>query len=262
MLIRLGYDIQFDIPAITPMVALLHVHPSRQPDLREPDVLGIEPSTNATEYIDGFGNRCTRFVAQPGLIRLFHSKMRRMMADFWKVDPPDLLVSVIPNFNRVLLESYQRAKPGGPMVTILTDIADYPPHFWIERQRQYLICGSDRAVQQARALGHEDRFIRFAARVAIEHQDPKTWQSRALSESDPARALTALLALVRVSADDPQHHPKDTKPVDAELKARLLEALDRLAWERLTDAQRLDLLRIYSILFVRMGPPDTPRARK
>ena len=39
-------------------------------------------------------------------------------------------------------------------MTILTDIADYPPHFWIERQEQYLICGSDRAVEQARACGH------------------------------------------------------------------------------------------------------------
>lgn len=111
-------------------------------------------------------------------------------------------------------------------------------------------------------LGHEDRYIRFAARVAIEHQDPKSWQSRALSESDPAKALTALLALVRVSADDPQHHPKDAKPVEPELKARLLDALDRIAWERLTDAQRLDLLRIYSILFVRMGPPEEAARQK
>jgi 1,2-diacylglycerol 3-beta-galactosyltransferase len=39
-------------------------------------------------------------------------------------------------------------------VTILTDLADYPPHFWIERQEQYFICGTDRAVQQALALGH------------------------------------------------------------------------------------------------------------
>jgi UDP-N-acetylglucosamine:LPS N-acetylglucosamine transferase len=41
-----------------------------------------------------------------------------------------------------------------PMVTILTDFADYPPHFWIERQSQYLICGSQFAVQQALAMGH------------------------------------------------------------------------------------------------------------
>jgi len=75
MLIRLGYDIQFDIPAITPMVALLHVHPSREPDLVEPDLLQIDPAIDAHEYIDGFGNRCTRFVAQPGRIRLLNSTL-------------------------------------------------------------------------------------------------------------------------------------------------------------------------------------------
>jgi transglutaminase-like putative cysteine protease len=75
MLIRLGYDIQFDIPAPTAMVALLHVHPSRQRDLLQPDVLRIEPDTEATEYIDAFGNRCTRFLAQPGLLQLTNSTL-------------------------------------------------------------------------------------------------------------------------------------------------------------------------------------------
>jgi putative heme-binding domain-containing protein len=105
-------------------------------------------------------------------------------------------------------------------------------------------------------LGHADRYIRFAARVAIEHQDPKLWQDRALGEPDPAAALTALLALVRVSASDPFHRAKDAPPVDAGLKAKLLAALDRLAWDGLTDSQKLDLLRVYGIVFNRMGPPD------
>src|SRR5262249_21886480 len=82
-------------------------------------------------------------------------------------------------------------------------------------------------------LGHEDRFIRYAARVAIEHQDPKTWQARALAEKDPARSLAALLALVRATMQDPFHHPRrEGDPVPgAELKVPVLEALDRLAWE-------------------------------
>jgi len=46
-----------------------------------------------------------------------------------------------------------------PFVTILTDLADYPPHFWIEKQDQYLICGTNRAVEQARALGHQNSRI-------------------------------------------------------------------------------------------------------
>ncbi|HEY1577444.1 MAG TPA: transglutaminase family protein [Terracidiphilus sp.] len=77
MQIRLGYDIQFDIPAITAMVALLHVHPSREGDLLEPDTLRIDPAIDATEYIDGFGNRCTRFVAPEGLLRLHSSTQVR-----------------------------------------------------------------------------------------------------------------------------------------------------------------------------------------
>lgn len=65
-----------------------------------------------------------------------------------------MVVSLIPHFNRALCESLRKACPGKPFVTILTDIADYPPHFWIERQEQFLICGSERAVEQARELGH------------------------------------------------------------------------------------------------------------
>jgi putative heme-binding domain-containing protein len=113
-------------------------------------------------------------------------------------------------------------------------------------------------------LGHEDRFVRYAARVAIEHQDPKTWEERALKETDPAKALGALLALVRATGQDPFHHPrKSGDPVPGEaLKGPILEALDHLAWEKLTDTQRLDLLRIYAILFNRTGKPDDAARKK
>ena len=70
MLIRLAYDIQFEIPATVAMVALLNVHPSRIHDLLEPDELHIEPNIPVTSYIDGFGNRCARFVARAGPLRL------------------------------------------------------------------------------------------------------------------------------------------------------------------------------------------------
>ena len=83
------------------------------------------------------------------VIRLFHSQQVRMLVDFWRKSRPDLVVSLVPNFNRALCESLRRALPGVPFVTIITDIADYPPHFWIERQVQHVICGSDKAVAQA-----------------------------------------------------------------------------------------------------------------
>jgi 1,2-diacylglycerol 3-beta-galactosyltransferase len=56
--------------------------------------------------------------------------------------------------------------PETPFVTVLTDLADYPPHFWIERQEQFLICGSARAVEQARAQGHpEERIYRASGMI-------------------------------------------------------------------------------------------------
>jgi hypothetical protein len=90
-----------------------------------------------------------------GLIRLYHGGQVRLLKEFWKQGERDLVVSLIPNFNRALRESL----PATPLVTILTDLADYPPHFWIERQKQYLICGTGRAVEQALALGHPSERI-------------------------------------------------------------------------------------------------------
>jgi 1,2-diacylglycerol 3-beta-galactosyltransferase len=80
---------------------------------------------------------------------------------------------MVPHFNRALAESLRQVRPAAPFVTILTDIADYPPHFWIEPRAQYIICGSDRAVAQARALGIADSRI-FQASGMILH--PRFYQ--------------------------------------------------------------------------------------
>ncbi len=94
-----------------------------------------------------------------GVIRLYHRPVVRLLEKFWHDERPDLAVSLVPNFNRAMGESLARAMPGVPFVTILTDFADYPPHFWIERQRQYFICGTARAVKQARAAGHDEAHV-------------------------------------------------------------------------------------------------------
>jgi transglutaminase-like putative cysteine protease len=75
MLIRLGYDIIFDIPRDVAMVALLNVHPSRLSDLREPDRLKVEPAIDVDCYHDTFGNFCCRFLAPAGQIRLSNSTL-------------------------------------------------------------------------------------------------------------------------------------------------------------------------------------------
>src|SRR5690606_29251119 len=72
------------------------------------------------------------------VIRMNYRSMFQLLHGHWKESPPDLAVSVVPNFNRVLFESLHSALPDVPYCTILTDFADYPPHFWVERgQDQY-----------------------------------------------------------------------------------------------------------------------------
>ena len=99
-------------------------------------------------------------------IRMYHRPAVRLLESHWKETRPDMVVSFVPHFNRALGESFRRAFPGLPFVTVLTDLADYPPHFWIERQPQYFVCGTDRAVAQAREIGHaEDRIFRASGMI-------------------------------------------------------------------------------------------------
>jgi 1,2-diacylglycerol 3-beta-galactosyltransferase len=87
------------------------------------------------------------------LIRLLHREQVRVLREHWRRNRPDMVVSLIPHYNRALRQSLDREWLGTPLVTIMTDIADYPPHFWIEGQDQYVICGSGKAVEQARSIG-------------------------------------------------------------------------------------------------------------
>jgi 1,2-diacylglycerol 3-beta-galactosyltransferase len=102
------------------------------------------------------------------VVRVNHRATVRLFEAYWKETNPDMVVSFVPHFNRALGESFSNLFPGRPFVTILTDIADYPPHFWIEQQPQYFICGSERAVSQAHSMGHPDNRI-FRASGMILH---------------------------------------------------------------------------------------------
>ena len=88
------------------------------------------------------------------VIRMYHRASVNLLAEFWRERRPDMVVSLVPNLNRALFESLQRALPSVPMVTILTDLADHPPHFWMEPQSQYFICGTNRAHEQGLGMGH------------------------------------------------------------------------------------------------------------
>jgi putative heme-binding domain-containing protein len=112
-------------------------------------------------------------------------------------------------------------------------------------------------------LGHSDRFVRWAARVAIEFQDPATWREKALAEtSSPEATLNALLALARVSAQDPAHRNPDTPPPNTALRDQILAVLDRTAWDQVNVAGQLDLLRVYEVVLNRFGRPDDSTVKR
>jgi UDP-N-acetylglucosamine:LPS N-acetylglucosamine transferase len=91
------------------------------------------------------------------LIRLSHKSLRARLQRHWQATKPDLVVSLVPNFNRAMYQALAAARPKAPYVTILTDFADSPPHFWIEpHQAQHLICGTAKAVAQARAAAYDE----------------------------------------------------------------------------------------------------------
>ena len=99
-------------------------------------------------------------------IRLLTPLCEERLRDRWRTQRPDMVVSVIPNFNGILRRALAAVHPAVPYVTIMTDMADYPSHFWQEEQDQYLVCGTDKAMAQARALGYgEDRLFRTSGMI-------------------------------------------------------------------------------------------------
>ena len=138
---------------------------------------------------------------------------------------------------------------------------------------------TDHRARQARALRHQleayhgkkdpaaidfawphlesnDRHLRYAARVAIEHQKPSLWIERALKEMQPDASITALLAMVRLCGTGDGPDPLGWEPPGSEI----IERLGNLDWKELTDRQRADLLRVVALTFIRMGKPDPDAA--
>src|SRR5215207_1380362 len=70
MHLRVGYEIIFDFPQPTPMLAVMGTHFTRASDVIVPDYLTVSPSVPITPYRDGFGNWCSRMVAPAGRVRL------------------------------------------------------------------------------------------------------------------------------------------------------------------------------------------------
>jgi len=110
-----------------------------------------------------------------GAIRFSHPWLVKALRAYWAQHPADLVLSVIPHFNRALAESLR--SEGTPFVTLLTDLADYPPHFWIEQESQYMIVATERARQLALSMGHSlDRIFETSGMVL----KPRFYQTTAI----------------------------------------------------------------------------------
>ena len=105
-------------------------------------------------------------------------------------------------------------------------------------------------------LAHADRFVRWAARTAIEHQPIEEWSERACRETSPALRIEALLALSRASGVCPSHRSESTPPVDSKLGRRILEALDGIDWNALSLDRQLAFVRTLQIALHRFAPTD------
>jgi putative heme-binding domain-containing protein len=92
-------------------------------------------------------------------------------------------------------------------------------------------------------LKHNDRFIRYAARIAVEHQPVAEWQDKVLNEKDPVTLIQGAVALARQG--------------DAANRDQLLNVLNAIDYDKLDESQRVDLFRAYELVFLRMGLPES-----
>jgi hypothetical protein len=119
------------------------------------------------------------------VIRVYHSAQVRVLTRYWQSNRPDLVVSLVPNFNRSMWQALQKVDPRIPYLTVLTDMADYPPSFWIERQKQLFVCGTDKALQQVRDISPESSAHRASGMIL----NPKFYEVTPVDVAEGRRAL-------------------------------------------------------------------------
>ena len=139
MQIRLGYEIEFEIPSEVTIVAILNVHPSRRRDLLEPDVVQADTALLRSDYTDSFGNPCVRLLAPQGKLRLWNSTL---IQDSGQLDaiapearqlpvhelPPETLQYLlnsryceVDRLSNVATDLFGHTSPGWPRVQAICD---------------------------------------------------------------------------------------------------------------------------------------------
>lgn len=119
-------------------------------------------------------------------IRLYHRPIVKQFAKYWAAHPADVALSVIPHFNREIAESLEAggAAKRPTFVTLITDLADYPPRFWVEPQSEYIIAGTEKARQQALAMGHAPDHVFETSGMVLK---PKFYEPETLSMTGEER---------------------------------------------------------------------------
>ncbi len=131
-------------------------------------------------------------------VRWLHPTLVQRLQRHWDGAAPDIVVSLVPNFNRALGESLAAARPGVPFVTVLTDLADHPPSFWIEPTvAQHVVCGTERAVAQARAMGCAPQRVHRVSGMVLRPEfhalPPLDRDAERARHGLPAQALTGVV---------------------------------------------------------------------
>lgn len=151
-------------------------------------------------------------------IALAHRPLVKRLQQHWTATTPDLVVSLIPNFNLALGRSLSLARPGVPFVTVMTDLADLPPGFWIEpRVEQHLVCGTTHARDQALSAGLAPERVSLVSGMLLrpsfyEPGEGSTASARSALGLDPGRPVVAVMYgghgssdMLRIAQLLPQH---------------------------------------------------------
>ncbi|MEM7601751.1 MAG: heme-binding protein, partial [Verrucomicrobiota bacterium] len=155
------------------------------------------------------------------------------------VNPSDGAMYIAIGGRRVQSGIYRVTYVGDESTEPATDSSPNELHQLRTELESYHSANPEAIDQVWPSLGHSDRYIRFAARTAIEHQPVVQWQEMALNEEDPEASINAMIALARCG--------------EVEVQEDLIAALNRVEMTSLNVRQKLDIVRAYSLAFTRLG---------
>jgi putative heme-binding domain-containing protein len=134
----------------------------------------------------------------------------------------------------------------------------------LRRQLETLHVGSNpKALELAWPhVDHSDRFVRWAALMAIQRLPTKQWATKALSEKDHGKRANLLISLAKASGIDPFHRKPTDPPVDLKTGRSIINSLLQIKWDKLSGEEQLALVRAYQVAMVRFGKPDKQSSQK